>query len=109
MNALEVVIAIAGLAVLTGLTRAVFLLSEREPALPPWLLRALRYAPIAALTAVVAPEVLVSDGHFAASWTDPRLYAALVATAYFFWRRGLLGTIVSGMAVLLALRLGLGW
>jgi hypothetical protein len=32
-----------------------------------------------------------------------------VATAYFFWRRDILGTIVSGTAVLLALKLGLGW
>jgi branched-subunit amino acid transport protein len=53
--------------------------------------------------------VLVTDGHFAGSWHDARLYAALAATAYFVWRRGLLGTIASGMAVLLALRLGLGW
>ena len=29
--------------------------------------------------------------------------------AWFFWKRGVLGTIVCGMAVYLPLRLGLGW
>ena len=42
-------------------------------------------------------------------WFDARFYAAAAASVYFFWRRGILGTIVTGMAVLLPLRLGLGW
>ena len=107
MNALEATLAIAGLALITVLTRTVFLLSKREPALPGWLQRGLRYAPLAALAAVVAPEVWITQGPHA-PWQDARLYAALAATAYFFWRRGLLGTIVVGMAVLLALRFGAG-
>jgi hypothetical protein len=28
---------------------------------------------------------------------------------YFFWRRGILGTIVTGTLVMVALRTGLGW
>jgi branched-subunit amino acid transport protein len=40
---------------------------------------------------------------------DARLFAVAAASAYFFWRRGILGTILVGMAVLLPLRLGLGW
>ena len=36
-------------------------------------------------------------------------YAVLVGSAYFWWRRGILGTILSGTAVLLALKIGLGW
>ena len=40
---------------------------------------------------------------------DARIYATLTATAYFFWRRGILGTIVTGTLVMVALRTGLGW
>ncbi|PSJ20543.1 branched-chain amino acid transporter, partial [Halomonas sp. ND22Bw] len=29
--------------------------------------------------------------------------------AYYFWRRGVLGTMLVGMAVYLPLHLGLGW
>ena len=40
---------------------------------------------------------------------DARLPAVLCACAYYFWRRGILGTIVVGMAVYLPLHIGLGW
>ncbi len=100
---------IAGLTVITVLTRGFFLISERELVLPDWVQRGLRYAPLAALAAVVVPEVVMTDGMLIHTWKDARLYAAAAATAYFFWRRGILGTIVTGMVVLMPLKLGLGW
>lgn len=100
---------IAGLTVITVLTRGFFLISERELVLPDWVKRGLRYAPLAALAAVVVPEIVMSQGRLIGTWQDARLYAAAAATAYFFWRRGILGTILTGMAVLVALKLGLGW
>ena len=100
---------IAGLTVITVLTRAFFLIPEREVPLPHWVLRGLRYAPLAALVAVIAPEILLTDGDLVATWRDARLFAVAAATIYFFWRRGILGTIVVGTAVMLALRIGLGW
>jgi branched-subunit amino acid transport protein len=109
MSLLEGLVAVIGLALLTVLTRAFFLLPERDIALPAWLQQGLRYAPLAALVAVVAPEVVLTQGELISTWKDPRLPAVLVASAYYFWRRGILGTIVSGTAVLLALKLGLGW
>jgi branched-subunit amino acid transport protein len=109
MTMVEGVIAILGLAAITLLTRGFFLLPERELPMPAWLQQGLRYAPLAALVAVVAPEIVLTQGHLIATWRDARLPAVAVATAYFFWRRDILGTIVSGTAVLLALKLGLGW
>ncbi len=103
------VVCVVGLAVVTVLTRGFFLLSERELTLPPWAMQGLRYAPLAALVAVIAPEIVLTDGALIATWADARIYAVLVGTAYFWWRRGILGTIVSGTAVLLALKIGLGW
>jgi branched-subunit amino acid transport protein len=101
MNNVEAVITIVGLAVITVVTRSFFLFSSRELVLPDWVQRGLRYAPLAALAAVVVPEVVMTQ--------DARLFAVLAATAYFFWKRGILGTIVCGMAVLVPLKLGLGW
>jgi branched-subunit amino acid transport protein len=98
-----------GLAVVTVLTRGFFLLFERDLTLPPWAMQGLRYAPLAALVAVIAPEIVLTDGTLIATWADARIYAVLVGTAYFWRRRGILGTIVSGTAVLLALKVGLGW
>jgi branched-subunit amino acid transport protein len=109
MSTWETVVAIIGLAMITIGTRGFFLFPERELPLPAWLRQGLRYAPLAALAAVVAPEVLMTQGHLITTLKDARLYAVLAATAYFFWRRGILGTIVTGTLVMVALRAGLQW
>ena len=106
---LYAVIAIIGLGVITLVTRAFFMISDQELPLPGWLKQGLRYAPLAALAAVVAPEIVMTQGEVIGTWKDARLFAAAAATAYFFWRRGILGTILTGTAVLLVLRLGFGW
>jgi branched-subunit amino acid transport protein len=102
-------LAIVGLGIVTVLTRGFFLLPDRALTLPPWALQGLKYAPLAALVAVIAPEILLTNGALLATWQDARIYAVLAGTGYFLWRRGILGMIVSGTAVLLALKLGLGW
>jgi branched-subunit amino acid transport protein len=110
MSTCEAVLTIVGLAAITLVTRAFFLLPAREMPLPAWLRQGLRYAPLAALVAVVVPEIVITpQGQLVQTWQDARLWAAAVATAYYFWRRDILGTILSGTAVLLALKLGLGW
>jgi branched-subunit amino acid transport protein len=109
MSSWEAVVAILGLGLITVVTRAFFLLPEREMPIPVWLREALRYAPLAALVAVIVPEVIMTDGHLIQTWQDARLYAAAAGGLWYWWRRGILGTIVCGTATLLALRFGLGW
>lgn len=109
MTGWEAAVAIVGLAFITLGTRGFFLYPERDLPLPDWLKQGLRYAPLAALAAVIAPEVLMQQGHLITTVKDARLYAIAAATAYFFWRRGILGTIITGTAVMVALRVGLGW
>lgn len=105
----EGVVAVVGLALITVLTRGLFLLPEREIPIPAWLQQGLRYAPLAALVAVVAPEIVMTHGQLITTLMDARLPAVAVSTAYYFWRRDILGTILSGTAVLLVLKLGFGW
>ncbi len=100
---------IVALGVVTVLTRSFFLFSEKPWTLPAWAQRGLQYAPIAALAAVVVPEVVTMQGVLVDTWRDARLYATVTGAAWFFWKKGVLGTIVAGMAVYLPLRLGLGW
>lgn len=109
MSTVDAVLTILGLAVLTLVTRSFFLVPRREVPMPGWLKEGLRYAPLAALVAVVVPEVVMSQGQLIGTWQDARLFAVTAASAWYWWRRGILGTIVSGTAVMLALRLGLGW
>lgn len=100
---------ILGLAVVTVVTRCFFFISERSLPLPAWVHRALRYAPAAALAAVVAPEVLMSSGHLISTWQDARLFATAAGAALYLWRHSTIITMVGGMAVYLPLHLGLGW
>ena len=107
---LFIVVALTGVSVLT---RSLFFLSENEWTLPHWAQRGLKYAPIAALAAVVGPEVVTTQGVLIQTLQDARLYVVIAGAAYFYARRGagqaVLGTIVSGMAVYLPLHVGLGW
>lgn len=109
MDGTDTTLAILGLGLVTLLARAFFLLPARELPMPPLVRRALKYAPLAALVAIVTPEVLLTQGELIRSVADARLLAALAGALWFAWRRGILGTIAVGMAVYLPLRLGLGW
>jgi len=104
---------IVGLAVVTVITRSFFFISSKPWSLPHWAQRGLQYAPIAALSAVIVPEMVMTQGQLIDSWQDARLYAVAAGVAWYFWQRrsayAVLGTIGVGMAVYLPLRLGLGW
>lgn len=109
MTDTEIMITFLGLGVISVLTRGFFLVSQQEWVLPDWAQRGLRYAPLAALAAVVVPEVLLTQGQLITTWLDARLFGAAAAVAYYLWQRGLLGTILAGMAVFLPLRIVWGW
>ena len=100
---------IVGLTAVTVLTRSFFFISSKPWHLPGWAQRGLQYAPIAALSAVVIPEIVMVQGHLISSWQDARLFAAAAGAAVYFWRKDVLLTIALGMAVYLPLHLVLGW
>jgi branched-subunit amino acid transport protein len=103
-------LAVLALVGVTVLTRSFFLLPDREPRLPGWLRQGLRHAPVAALLAMVVPEVFLSNGHLLADWRDARLFAVAAALLYYLARRNdVTGTILAGAATLMVLRLGFGW
>ena len=103
------VLVIAGLTGVTVLARAFFLIPEKTWTLPNWAQRALQYAPIAALSAVVVPEVVTNQGVLLSTFQDARVIAAAAGAAAYFWRKDVLVTIVVGMAVFLPLHVALGW
>jgi len=58
---------------------------------------------------VVVPEIVMTQGALVTTWQDARLFAVIAGLAWFAWQRGVLGTIVAGMAVYLPLHIYLGW
>ena len=100
---------IIGLSAVTVVARSFFFLSNQYWQLPHWAQRGLQYAPIAALSAVVVPEIVMSQGALITTWQDARLFAAAAGMVIYFSKRDVLLTIIGGMAVYLPLHLGLGF
>lgn len=99
-------ILLAGLA--TFATRlSMILLLERVP-MPDWFRRALRFVPLAVLSAIALPDLVLRNGAPDLSFQNPYLPSGLAAILVAWRTRNVLLTILAGMAVLLALQALLG-
>jgi len=85
-------------------SRLSFIAFFARRSMPPLLARALKYVPVAMLTALVVPMLVVPMSLPAAPGINPRIVAAIVAAAVAFVTRGTLKTIGAGMATLWLLR-----
>ena len=83
------------------LTRAFFILPGRSLMLSPDTQRLLRYAPAAALMAIITPDLGTVQGELALNVENLRLLAGFAIAV---WTRSVLFTILGGMMVLSALR-----
>ncbi len=105
MSDLDTWLVIVGLTGVTVLTRSFFLvLGDRIP-LPERVQHALRYAPACALVALIAPEVLLTQGSVVSSWTDPKLLSALAGIVAMLVTRSMIAAMTIGMGVFTLLRL----
>ena len=86
------------LGLVTTLPRASFIVLGERAALPETLNRALRYAPAAALAAIVAPDIFVSGGELTVF--SPRLAAAVAAVLAALLSRNPWLPFIAGMGVL---------
>ncbi|MFL9884463.1 AzlD domain-containing protein [Paraburkholderia agricolaris] len=105
MTSTQIWLAIIGMTFVTAVTRAMFLIGGERTVLPERVQRMLRYAPAAALAAVVLPDVLVTPEGLSFAPSNHEFYATLSGLVWFLWRRTMLGTIVVGMVVFTLLRL----
>ena len=105
MSPLEYGLLMVLMAATTVFTRSFFFMHRGASKMPAWLQQALTYVPAVALSAILAPDLLMLNGAFVAPWTNIRLLAAIAATAFFLWTRHLLATLAFGMAVFTLLRL----
>ena len=96
---------IAGMAVVAFLARAVFVVPGSRLRLPPTAERVLRYAPAAALVAIIVPDLALAHGAWAIAIDNARLIGGLAAFAIAATTRSILLTIVGGMAAFTLARL----
>jgi branched-subunit amino acid transport protein len=107
MSALDIWLTIVGLTLVTVVTRSFFLVLGDHVPLPERVQHALRFAPACALTALIAPEVLLAKGGGLLALSDPKLISAAAAVGAMLVTRSMLATMAIGMLVFTALRLWL--
>lgn len=73
--------------------------------IPPAVKRALAFVPVAVLSALSAPIVVINDGQWNVSFDNEYLVASVVAIAIAWKTRHLMLTIIIGMSVFMLLRL----
>lgn len=99
--------AILGVTVATFIARSSVLLLGERLRLPPIVESALRYAPACALAAIVANDLLFTDGMLDLSLQNTRWLAGVVAIIIFAATRSTIGVIVGGMIAFWLLRMWL--
>ena len=92
--------AVIVIGVITLATRASFIVLAERMTLPQPVQRALQFTPIAALTAILVPEVVAPSGTFTLALAAPRLIAGVVAAGIAWRTRNITLTIVVGMGLL---------
>jgi len=105
MSDLDIWLVIGVLVIATAATRSSFWLVGHHINIPKRVQEMLRYAPACALAAIIAPDVLMNDGHVQLGLGNPKLIAAAVSVIFYLLRRNMLQTIVVGMVVFTGLRL----
>jgi branched-subunit amino acid transport protein len=105
MTPLSIWITIAGMTLVTLATRTIMLVFGDRLPLPERVQHALRFAPVCALVALIAPELLTEQGAWAISVANPKFVAGGVAIAVMLATRSMVATLGLGMALFIALRL----
>lgn len=95
---------IIGIGLITFAYRFSLIFFMERIQLPAWVERALRFVPVAALTAIIMPELIVRQGTLDFTWYNPRLMAGIVAILVAWRTQSVLLTLVLGMGCLYGLQ-----
>lgn len=98
MSTLELIL---GMALITFVTRASFLVFGQQLQFPELVRRGLRYVPVAVLTALIVPMALAPKGELWLSLGNPYLIGTVVAAGVAYLTRKTLLAIVVSFAVYL--------
>lgn len=105
MNATpELWLTIFACGVVTFLIRLSFIAIHGRVMMPRWFTRALTFVPVAVLSAITLPEILIQDGAVVLSPFNARLLAGVVAVVVAWRTKNVLATIAVGMGALWVLQ-----
>ena len=93
----EIWVVMLSIGVLTFLTRLSFIYMHEKWQPPEVVTRALRFVPVAALTAIFIPEMALQNGELVLSLENIRLVAGIIAIVVAWRTKSALWTIGVGM------------
>ncbi|HEY3993938.1 MAG TPA: AzlD domain-containing protein [Ktedonobacteraceae bacterium] len=91
---------ILGIGIATYATRLSFVTFFGKREMPAFILRLLRFVPMAVLSAIIWPQLFVANNALNLSLDNPRWIAGILAGILAWWTRNVLLTIVVGMVAL---------
>lgn len=96
---------IAGMALITYLTRFLPLILFRFTGIPDWLEQWLKHVPVAILTALIIPTLVFPKGTIDLTLNNHYLLAGIAAAVTAYKTRNILPTMALGMLIMFTLRL----
>lgn len=105
MDQTTVFLTLAGMALVTYLPRLLPAWFLRGRELPPFVVAWLRYVPVAVLSALLLPALLVQNGQLALAWDNLYLWAAIPAIFVAWKTKSLFTTVLVGMVLVALARL----
>lgn len=101
----KTILIVLGMSIVTYIPRALPIVILSKLKIPDWFLNWLKYIPVAVLSALLVPGILVSDGAMNFSLGNRSLIAAVPCILIAAKTKNLFITVLSGMLVMLLLNL----
>lgn len=96
---------IIGMTCVSICARSFFLVFGERFKVADWILEAIRYAPLAAMVAILAPELFLPSGASSVAQFDfrlPNIWGGIAAMVAFYFTKKMIPTLVVGMIVFTA-------
>ena len=106
-TSMKIAYLIIGMIVMTFASRCFFIFLGDRIKISEWGLETIRYAPLAALIAILAPEIFLPVGASSIAEFNlrlPNIWGGIAAIIAFYFTRRMIPTLVIGMAVYTAAR-----
>lgn len=97
---MSVWLTIVACGLITFAIRLSFIAVEGKLTIPRWFRALLPFVPVATLTALIVPDLLMPQGALWLSWSNPRLVAGVAAIGIAAATRSVLWTLIGGFAIL---------
>jgi branched-subunit amino acid transport protein len=99
---INIALLLIGMALVTTISRSFFLILGERVKVSDWVLEAIRFAPLAAMIAILAPEIFLPAGASSVAEFNlslPNIWGGIAAMIAFHFSKKMIPTLIVGMAV----------